>query len=401
MPNNWKKYKLEDVLHIKNGKTKPKHIGEFPIYGGNGILGFGNKTNLDGESILIGRVGAYCGSVYFENRSIWVSDNSLFGKAKSGFDSKYLFYLLKWANLNRYSIGSSQPLLTQGALNILEFHIPSSIKEQKAIASILSALDDKIENNLAMNKTLEDMAMALYKHWFVDFGPFADGEFVNSELGLIPKGWEVSTIGHHYNSERGLSYKGKFLSEEGVGVPMHNLNSVFEGGYYKHKGLKWYTGEYKDRHIVRPGDLIVTNTEQGFEYKLIGSTALIPKRYGDFGIFSHHLYKISAKKHSHLTNQYLYYRLLDKNYRFYVTAYANGTTVNMLAKEGLIMPKIIIPTKNVISEFSALVASKQEMCERNLDENQTLTQLRDTLLPNLISGEVRLKEFQETLANVL
>ena len=71
---------------------------------------------------------------------------------------------------------------------------PDSIFEQHAIASILSALDDKIENNLAMNKTLEDMAMALYKHWFVDFGPFQDGNFIDSELGPIPEGWEVKQI---------------------------------------------------------------------------------------------------------------------------------------------------------------------------------------------------------------
>ena len=120
MPQNWKTYNLEEVLQIKNGKTKPKDSGNIPIYGGNGILGFGNKYNLSQEAVLIGRVGAYCGAVYFENREIWVSDNSLFGVAKTGFDTKFIYYLLKWADLNRYSTGSSQPLLTQGALNNLK-----------------------------------------------------------------------------------------------------------------------------------------------------------------------------------------------------------------------------------------------------------------------------------------
>src|SRR5665648_291701 len=89
MLQNWKTYKLRDVLQIKNGKTKPKYEGQYPIYGGNGILGYGNVANLNEEAILIGRVGAYCGAVYYENREIWVSDNSLFGIAKDGFDTKY------------------------------------------------------------------------------------------------------------------------------------------------------------------------------------------------------------------------------------------------------------------------------------------------------------------------
>ena len=143
MPENWKIFKLQQALNIKNGKTKPKQSGAFPIYGGNGILGFGDKFNNQGEVVLIGRVGAYCGTVYYENREIWVSDNCLFGKVNEGFDSRFLYYLLTDANLNRYSTGSSQPLLTQGALKELEFKIPE-LKEQLAIASILSVLDDKI-----------------------------------------------------------------------------------------------------------------------------------------------------------------------------------------------------------------------------------------------------------------
>ena len=89
--------------------------------------------------------------------------------------------------------GSTMPMLNKSDFGKIEIEIPE-IEEQKSIASILSALDDKIELNLQMNKTLEEMAMALYKHWFVDFGPFQDGEFVDSELGEIPKGWEVKTI---------------------------------------------------------------------------------------------------------------------------------------------------------------------------------------------------------------
>lgn len=432
MANNWKTYKLSEITTKigsgatpRGGKEAYKADGISLIRSQN-VLDFSFST--DGLAFIDEKQAEKLKNVQIESRDIllnitgdsvarvcqvpdeWIPARvnqhvAIIRANKEILSPEFLLYsLLTEYNKNKLlilsSAGATRNAITKSMIEDFEISLPP-LAEQKAIASILFALDDKIENNLAMNRTLEEMAMALYKHWFVDFGPFKDGEFVDTELGMIPKGWEVSTIGHHFDSERGLSYKGKFLSEERVGVPMHNLNSVYEGGYYKHKGLKWYTGEYKDRHVVRPGDLIVTNTEQGFEYKLIGSTALIPKRYGDLGIFSHHLYKISSKKTSHLTNQYLYYRLLDKNYRYYVTAYANGTTVNMLAKEGLIMPKLIVPPKEVISEFSTLVSDMQEMSEQNLDENQTLTEIRDTMLPKLISGEVHLKEYKETLANVL
>src|SRR5882672_8770468 len=101
----------------------------------------------------------------------------------------------------------------------------------------------------------------------------------DSELGEIPKGWRVTSMGHEAAASKGLSYKGQHLCNVGEGLPMHNLNSVYEGGGYKHEGLKWYNGEYRASHLLEPGDVIVTNTEQGFDHLLIGYAALVPERY--------------------------------------------------------------------------------------------------------------------------
>jgi type I restriction enzyme S subunit len=95
----WKEYKLGEVVNIKNGKSRPKEDGIVPVYGGNGILGYSNKSNVDGESIIIGRVGAYCGAVYYENNPVWISDNALYAKSENGFNTKFLYYLLKQDNL--------------------------------------------------------------------------------------------------------------------------------------------------------------------------------------------------------------------------------------------------------------------------------------------------------------
>jgi type I restriction enzyme S subunit len=162
-----------------------------------------------------------------------------------------------------------------------------SLAEQQTIVRTLSTLDNKIELNRRMNQTLEAIARAIFKSWFVNFDPvrakmegrqpvgmdaataalFPD-RLVKSRLGEVPAGWRMEPIGTHVKAVKGLSYKGSGLAKDGL--PMHNLNSVYEGGGYKHAGIKYYTGEYKDRHLLKAGDVIVTNTEQGFDLLLIG-----------------------------------------------------------------------------------------------------------------------------------
>jgi type I restriction enzyme S subunit len=143
-----------------------------------------------------------------------------------------------------------------------EFIAPEKQTQQR-IASILSSLDDAIELNQQINKTLEAMAKAIFKEWFVDFNfPNATGKFQETEIGKIPVGWKWATFEDVFDADRGLSYKGAGLAESDA-TPMHNLNSVLEGGGYKTNGIKYYNGEYKDKHIVNAGEVIVANTEQG------------------------------------------------------------------------------------------------------------------------------------------
>jgi len=122
----WKKGKLGSFASFSNGKSRPQEVlnGTIPIYGGNGILGYTNCSNAEGESIVVGRVGAYCGSLYIENRPVWITDNALHAKPIKEDFSKYLFYLLKNQDLNSMAEGSSHPLLTQTLLNSIEIDLP-------------------------------------------------------------------------------------------------------------------------------------------------------------------------------------------------------------------------------------------------------------------------------------
>jgi len=275
---------------------------------------------------------------------------------------------------------------------------------QHAIARILGLLDDKIELNHQMNETLEAMARAIFQSWFLDFDPvrakaegrdtglppevaalFPDGfEVVDGRE--VPRGWGVATLGDYIEPVKGLSYKGEGLCNDGI--PLHNLNSVLEGGGYKYPGIKFYNGEYQERHIILPGDVIVTNTEQGFDFLLIGYPAIVPKYFGEMGLFTHHLFKVRPKKQSPLTNHFIYHLLMAPLIREQVIGCTNGTTVNMMYVDGLITPQFILPSDELIQQFEKIVSPMFEMMENNEQQSLTLAQIRDALLPKLMSGEI-------------
>ena len=151
--DEWEKDILSYFAEFFNGKARPKEEGSVPIYGGNGILGYTNKSNYSGKSIIIGRVGAYCGSLYFENKDIWVSDNALLVKAKRDKTTQYLYYLLKSLDLNSMAEGSSHPLLTQTLLRSIEIQKPP-INKILEFESLVDALQQKINSNKSKIHTL-------------------------------------------------------------------------------------------------------------------------------------------------------------------------------------------------------------------------------------------------------
>ena len=152
------KIKLGDVIDFKNGKSIKKSDGNIPIYGGNGILGYTDKSNFS-HTIVVGRVGAYCGSIHVEENLCWVSDNAIAGIPKEGQDLTYLYYVLKSLNLNSKQIGSSQPLITQSMLKDMVVDVEIDNEKQKRIAKSILIIDQKIQINNQINQELEAMSM--------------------------------------------------------------------------------------------------------------------------------------------------------------------------------------------------------------------------------------------------
>ena len=254
-----------------------------------------------------------------------------------------------------------------------------------------------------MNETLEEMVRAIFKDWFVDFGPvraklegrepylppelwdlFPD-RLVASELGEVPAGWKVKPLGACIDVSRGLSYKGSGLSAHGM--PMHNLNSVYEGGGYKDDGIKFYNGDFQERHLTQPGDVLVANTEQGHDRLLIGFAAIVPKRLGDKGLFSHHIYRVRPKSSCSLSPDFVCQLLNTKATQDTVSGYATGTTVNMLPVDALVIPPVAVPPTQLVKTFTVVAEVTRMRQEFLITENQHLAAQRDALLPKLVSGE--------------
>jgi len=307
-------------------------------------------------------------------------------------DPEFVYYFFRSPKaiyyIHNLAISSGVPHINLQILKDFVIDLPP-LPIQKRIAEILGALDNKIETNRRINRSLEQMAQALYKHWFVDFGPLQNGGFVDSKLGKIPEGWKVEPLGSHIQVQRGLSYKGSGLAD--AGLPLHNLNSIHNGGGYQHNGIKYYQEAYKERHTVNPGDLVVANTDLVFASEKIGSPALIPKRYGDLGLFSHHLYKIEITEQSVFSNIFLNQLLCHPRFRKQVANWASGTTVTMLPQDGLNKQNVVVPPKAVVLKFDRIIQPMRSQIEINEEEIHTLAQTRDYLLPKLLSGELEVK----------
>lgn len=318
-------------------------------------------------------------------------------------DPDYFFYYFT-SSAGRASIRSIVEQVAAAGIrgrDLAQLRVPvPPMSKQCAIARALRMLDDKIAINQGIRDTLEMTARAIFASWFVDFDSVhrtMEGEQVGlpAEVAAffppmltvikgreVPDGWQLEPVGRHMEVVRGLSYHGAGLSERGL--PMHNLNSVLEGGGYKYEGIKFYTGGYQDRHVVHRGDVLVANTEQGHRRRLIGFPAIVPGVFGEAGIFSHHLFRVRPVDGSPLSSEYLYHWLVSNQAHQEVSGYATGTTVNMLPPDALALPLIVVPPAQLVRTFDGLAARARQRCEQLQSESETLADIRELLLSELL-----------------
>ena len=406
MPENWKTYKLKDVALLKRGYDLPSRLrktGEYDIISSSGVTDKHEDYKIKGPGVVTGRYGTI-GRVFYTDSNFWPLNTSLYVQDFKGNDPKFIYFLLQTLNWNKYSTKSAVPGVDRNEVHQEQIIVPE-LAEQKSIASILSALDDKIELNLQMNKILEEMAMALYKHWFVDFGPFQDGEFVESELGEIPKGWKVKALEDIIKFSNGYAFKSKQLLKEEEPNCFHifKMGHILKGGGLKADGTKsWIKKEDcegLDKFILKTGDILMSMTDMKDNMTILGHTALMNE--DDKFIVNQRVGLLRVANNYGIDYPYVFLLTNSSDFIQRLRSQANsGVQVN-LSTSAIKSAKTVVPEKEVNIEFNNITLPYYKTINQNAIENQTLTQLRDTLLPKLISGEVRVKDVEKTITEVL
>lgn len=374
----WKEYKIGDLFsHFKSGKgIKADEIyssGKYPVFGGNGLRGYTNQNNFNGDCAIIGRQGAFCGNVRYFKGKAYMTEHAIVAVANENNNTRFLAYLLSLMKLGRFSGQSAQPGLSVTELTKQPIVVPS-LSTQKRIASILSSLDDKIELNRRINENLEQQAQALFKSWFVDFEPFKDGKFVDSELGRIPEGWNADNIYEYIDVIYGAPYKSSLFNTDKNGYPLIRIRDL------RTFNPQFYTSEIlPNTEYIYPGDVVA-----GMDAEFIPTLWL-----GEKGILNQRCCKFVPKR-KNISNYYILYLLMPE--LLYVQNYKTGTTVSHLGKADIDRIKVITPPIEIIEKFSTMVNPLFSKKIKTACENRILIQLRDTLLPRLMSGELAITD---------
>lgn len=358
----WKEDVLGSVLEVKYGKDHKKLAdGQYPVYGSGGLMRYVDSKLYDGPSILIPRKGTL-NNIMFVESPFWTVDTMFWSIINTDkVDPKFLFYSICKRDFASMNVGSAVPSMTVNILNDIQISYPKNIEDQRRIVSILSSLDRKIELNNKINADLEEMAQAIFKNWFVDFEPFKNGKFVDSELGMIPEGWKVGTLGELCNFKRGKNLLTKNAIDEGVPVVAGGL----EPSCY--------------HNIANTGAPVITVSGSGANAGFMRMYH-VPVWASDCSFID-----ISCK------NFYFVYCFLKVNSK--LLKHAQTGAVQPHVKPSDIHDfELVIPDKESIYDFQDKVKPFFDKIAVIQKENSRLSLLRDTLLPRLMSGELEVPE---------
>lgn len=412
--NEWKSFCLGDVCNICSSKrifAREYTKQGIPFYRGKEIIEKHNKNKVSNTlyisekrylevkskydvpkigDILLTSVGTLGIAWFIDESNFYFKDGNLtWLRASDLIDSKFLYW---WLNskeaqeqIERKCIGTTQKALTIETLNKFTIFLPP-LDTQKKIAAVLSALDDKIELNNAINKNLEEQAQAIFKSWFIDFEPFG---------GTMPDDWKEIYLSDIATFIGGYSYKGKELKNSSTAmITIKNFN---RNGGFKMDGLKEIipSAKVKAEHYVEIFDVFVAHTDLTQNAEIIGRAENILSLYGyEKMIFSMDVVKVIPKTNE--VSRFLLSEILrTKKFKVHCMEYVNGTTVLHLSKKALPEYKLFFPTDfSQLTTINKIFSAIYERLSNNESENQKLGELRDVLLPRLMSGEIDVSEVE-------
>lgn len=331
---------------------------------------------------------------------------------KDRLDARYLMYYLQSDLGQRELIGRASGSTVVGIkqAELVKIAVPNQpLWQQRVIGQVLGNLDAKIALNRKLSATLESIAKAVFKSWFIDFDPVKvklageasvgmDAETAalfpdsmeESERGEIPLGWELRSLAEVVSVTKGRSYKSSELEESSVSLV--TLKSFFRGGGYREDGLKPFTGTFKDDQVVEPGELVMAFTDVTQAAELIGVPAVVQADPSADLLVASLDVGIVRPRSSSVPKPFVYFHLKSDSFRNHAKSHASGTTVLHLSNDAVPNFKVVMPPAELLQKFREISEPVFSLIDKLSLESRLLSETRESLLPRLISGELQIPD---------
>lgn len=378
----WEETTLGQFVSLQRGHDLPDSIreaGDVPVMGSFGVTGFHATAREKGPGVTIGRSGASIGVVSYIDRDYWPLNTCLYVTDFKGNNPRYAYYLLKTIHLSSFNSGSAQPSLNRNFIYPIPLTVPKR-HEQDEIAALLSALDDKIDLNRRMNETLETMARAIFKDWFVDFGPVrakAEGRppYLSSEIWALfpdalddddkPVGWEEKRVDDILDLVYGKALKASDRVDGSI--PVYGSGGI--------------TGYHSIALVEGPS-------------VIVGRKGTVGSLYWEDSPFFPIDTVFYVNPKTHLTFCFYFLQTLG------LDGMNTDAAVPGLNRNNVYRLPVVWSQTKLRTEFDKIVKLLRQRMRKNTEESRTLAQLRDLLLPKLISGEIRLRDAEKMVEAV-
>jgi type I restriction enzyme S subunit len=396
IPKGWKMTTLGEVATFCYGKMPDKDrvtlSGKYPVYSGYQTIGYYDEFNSDEDLIVVARGVGGTGDVKISPKKSFITNLSIIVKVNEvKLDSKYLFYKYSVKNLRYLDSGSAQSQIVISDLKNIQLLLPP-LPEQRAIAAVLSSLDDKIELLREQNKTLEATAQAIFKEWFVRFNfpnengePYATagGKMIDSELGPIPEGWRVGRLTEIFDFMEGPGIRNWQYTESGM--KFINIRLIHNGDIdvknANHISNEEADTKYKHFHL-KELDMVVSTSGT------LGRSAIVRKEHLPLMLNTS---VIRFRPKDGTSYGYMYQFLNSTFFQNELESRASGSAQLNFGPVHLKEILMIIPPEDILEKFSSVANDMYKKIILNFTQIQTLSTLRDTLLPKLMKGEIRVK----------
>ena len=404
MTPEWTTSRFDELSINFDGKRRPvkksdRRSGPYPYYGASGVVDHVNDYIFDGDYLLVAEDGENLRTrrtpiAFLARGRFWVNNHAHIVTGNERADTRFLMYALRHLDIDAYLTGAVMPKLTQGNLNRIEVTHPL-LPEQRAIVGVLGALDDKIDQNRRTARALERLARGIFRAWFVHFEPvkakaggassfpsmpqevfdILPNRFVASEIGPVPKGWELKPIATIATFLNGLALQKYPPRGDGEDLRVIKIAQLRKGSA---KGAARANSDVPEQYVIGDRDLL-------FSWS---GTLEAEFWFGGKGALNQHLFKVTS---SHFPNWFCFHWIRQHLPWFRAIAASKATTMGHIKRGHLQETSVVVPPNEVLHEANEVISPIYDLFGQLMIESRKLAAMRDVLLPKLLSGEVRVR----------